>query len=166
LFPINYNRWVERLCHAAAVFGITCLIGVIGIVVTDIVLRRSLGYTVVGTVDLTQLCVMAAAFWSIPYAFMRNAHVKVDLVTEKLPRRVCALLDGLAALTGLILLLLLLWMSWDQALLRWEYGDRSQDIGIPMILYWLFLLTGFLLAGVACLALAVQHFAVAFGTKR
>ena len=157
---------MERLCHAAAVFGIACLIGVIGIVVTDIVLRRSLGYTVIGTVDLTQLCVMAAAFWSIPYAFMRNAHVRVDLVTEKLPRRGRALLDGLAALTGFGLLALLLWMSWDQALLRWEYGDQSQDLGIPMIFYWLFLLSGFLLAGIATLALALQHFAVAFAAQR
>ena len=160
------QRWVERLCHAAALFGIACLIGVIGIVVTDIVLRRSLGYTVVGTVDLTQLCVMAAAFWSIPYAFMRNAHVKVDLVTDPLPRRGRALLDGLAALTGFAVLTLLLWMSWDQALLRWQYGDQSQDLGIPMIIYWLFLLSGFVLAAVATLAIALQQFAIAFTGQR
>ena len=57
-------------------------------------------------------------------------------------------------------------MSWDQALLRWQYGDQSQDLGIPMIIYWLFLLSGFVLAAVATLAVALHQFAIAFTGQR
>ena len=148
---------IDRLCRWAAVLGIGCLVGAIGIVVTDILFRRLLDRTVLGTVDLTQLCVMAAACWSIPYAFLRNAHVRVTLATDFLPARLRAWLDALAALAGCGLLALLLVLAWDQALLRYRYDDRSQDLGLPLILYWGFLLSGFALACIATLTVAVRR---------
>lgn len=156
-------RWIDRLCDAAAVAGIVCLIGAIAIVMIDIVLRRIFDLTVIGTVDLTQLCVMAAAFWSIPYGFLRDAHVRVELLTDRLPTRWQALLDAIAALVGCALIALLLGLSWGQALLRVEYGDRSLDLGIPMILYWGFLLSGCALACLATLTVAARRLRTALG---
>lgn len=153
----------RRAARLVAIAGMACLIGAIVIVVVDVVFRRTLGATVIGTVDLTQLCVMAAAFWSIPFAFASDAHVKVDLATAHLPYRWRSALDGGAALLGLSLLLVLVWTSWGQAMLRLDYGDSSQDLGIPMIIYWAFLLSGCAFSCLSALAVAMARFSEAFG---
>lgn len=59
-------RLVEKLTLAMAVTGIAMLSGAIVLVVVDIIWRRIIGGSVIGVIDITQLCVMAAAFWSIP----------------------------------------------------------------------------------------------------
>lgn len=151
------GRWIDGLCHGVAVTGIACLMAAIAIVVVDILFRRTLGWTVLGTVDLTQLCVMAAAFGSIPYAFLKDGHVRVELATTALPRRLRAGLDALAALGGALLLGGLAWLAWGQMLLRWDYGDRSQDLGIPMVIYWGLLIGGCGLSVLATLTVALRR---------
>lgn len=103
---------VERLMAWMAIAGIVMLAGAIALVVVDIVRRRLFGGSVIGVIDITQLCVMAAAFWSIPYAFSKKAHVAVDfLATDKAPRlRMFVAL--VSALLSLGLLGLILWLAW------------------------------------------------------
>lgn len=133
------------------------------LVVADIVLRRTLSYTITGTVDITQLCVMAVAFWSIPLAFIRGAHVGITLATQWLPARANALLDALAALAGFAFVALLTRYGYEQAMVSLDYGDKSQTIGIPIIWYWAFLLSGGVLSCLATLVLAADHVRVALG---
>jgi TRAP-type C4-dicarboxylate transport system permease small subunit len=144
---------VERLMAAMAIVGIVMLAGAIVLVVVDIVRRRMLGGSVIGVIDITQLCVMAAAFWSIPYAFSRKAHVAVDfLATDDAPRlRIFVAI--VSTLLGLGLLGLILWLASGRAMDTWRSGDISQDLGIPMIWYWGFLLSG-LAAGLLAIAAA------------
>nr|WP_281413114.1 TRAP transporter small permease [Marivibrio halodurans] len=119
------------------------------IVVVDVVWRRIGGQALIGAVDLTQLCVMAAAFLSIPYAFVRRSHVVVDLLAGRLSADGRRLLDLLGAVLSTALLGLILYLGWGRAMEQLRYGDVSQDLAIPMIWYWGFLLTG---AGLSVLA--------------
>ena len=66
------DRFMNRLTDILAFVGMSALIGAIGIVIVDIVWRRIGGQSMVGAVDLTQFCVMAAASWawiSVPVLF-------------------------------------------------------------------------------------------------
>lgn len=56
-----------------AMAGICALVAAIAVVVGDIVWRRIGGGSFIGSVDLTQLSVMIAVSWSIPYAFATGA---------------------------------------------------------------------------------------------
>lgn len=154
-------RAIERTTAVCAFIGIGSLVIAIGLVVTDIVWRRVLGGAVIGVIDLTQLCVMAAAFWSIPYAFTTRAHVTVDLLSARLGRGTRLWLDGLGGLLSIGLMALILFLGWQRAMEQWSFGDMSQDLGIPIIWYWAFLLSGSALGGIAAAAAfvrdAVEH---------
>jgi hypothetical protein len=79
--------WMDRLTLACALAGMAVLAVAMAVVLADIVMRSTVGIAVLGTVDITQLCVMACAFWAIPYAFIRAGHVRVEVGAERMPNR-------------------------------------------------------------------------------
>tara|TARA_S200002703_G_scaffold145567_2_gene140001 strand:- start:86 stop:622 length:537 start_codon:yes stop_codon:yes gene_type:complete len=147
----HLDRAMNRLTDILAFVGMTALIGAIGIVVVDIVWRRIGGQSMVGAVDLTQFCVMAAASWAIPYAFSARAHVTVDLIGKNRLRILFNTIDRLIPLLCAGVMAFLLYLSWGRAMEQWDYGDVSQNLAIPMILFWGFLLSGMAISTLVCL---------------
>jgi TRAP-type C4-dicarboxylate transport system permease small subunit len=158
-------RAFGALLHGVAVAGVASLVLVIAVVVADIAWRRLTAQAMIGTVDLTQLCVMFAAFAAIPYTFLRKGHVGLEVLTDPLPRRVWLVLDGIAALIGCATVGVLTWLAWCQARQHIAYGDVSQDLGIPMIWYWGPLLAGGVLSCLATLLIAARAFTAAAGHR-
>ncbi|MEQ8603954.1 MAG: TRAP transporter small permease [Marivibrio sp.] len=152
-----FARAMERTTRLFAGVGIAALAVAIGLVVVDVAWRRIGSQSLIGAVDLTQLCVMAAAFLSIPYAFMRGAHVTVDLFASRFGPRATRLLDAAGAALSAALVAFLLYLSWGRAMEQWRYGDVSQDLAIPMIAYWAFVLLGFALSALAALSLFLER---------
>lgn len=152
------ERWLERITMIGALLGVIVLTIAIIVVVGDIIWRRIGGGSFIGAVDLTQLSVVVAASLSIPYAFTKGAHIKVDLLGNFLSRRIKIVLDICAALFGAVLLSFLLRLTWGRAMEIWTYGDVSQDLAIPMILYWSALIVGLFLSVLVCLVIAAKHF--------
>ena len=145
------DRFMNRLTDILAFVGMAALIGAIAIVVVDIIWRRIGGQSLVGAVVLTQFCVMAAASWAIPYAFSAHAHVTVDLIGKNRLRILFKTIDRLIPLLCAGLMGFLFYLSWGRAMEQWTYGDVSQNLAIPMILFWAFLLTGMAISTLVCL---------------
>ena len=155
--------WCDRGLLVVAMSGALCLCAVVAVIVVDVLIRRSIEVSIAGTVDITQLFVMACAFLAIPLAFMRNAHVSVEFVTDRLPPRLLAALNALNMLLSAGLMIALLVYGYQQSLLQVANGDRSQTIGIPIVWYWAPLLLGMALSVLACILLAVRHALAAMG---
>ncbi|MFA7429531.1 MAG: TRAP transporter small permease [Rhodospirillaceae bacterium] len=149
--------WMDRLTLACALAGMAVLAVAMAVVLADIVMRSTVGIAVLGTVDITQLCVMACAFWAIPFAFMRAGHVRVEVGAERMPGRLRHGLDAVAAVVGAVFVGLIGVYGWQSAQLAHQYGDLSQTIGIPLAWYWATLLSGCALSVLATLTLAGRH---------
>ena len=154
-------RVADRLTRAVALAGAALLVVCMLVTVADVALRRTAGIAIIGTVDLTQLFVMAAVFTGIPYAFMTGSHVSVDLFVDRLGPRATELGKALGALLGCALMTLVFRYGLAQAQLQLAYGDVSQTIGIPILWYWLPLLVGGALATFATLLLGLAGLAAA-----
>ncbi len=146
----------ERWLRALALAGTGALIFAVGLTVLDIALRSVSTGTVAGMVDIVQLCVMVAAMLAIPFGFVADQHVSIDLFTVRFPAGLQRALRVFAALLGMLFVLAVFWFSLRQAMVEASYGDRSQTIGIPMIWYWIPLLAGMALAVLANLAVALR----------
>lgn len=86
-----------------------------------------------------------------PYAFSAHAHVTVDLIGKNRLRILFKTIDRLIPLLCAGLMAFLLYLSWGRAMEQWTYGDVSQNLAIPMILFWAFLLTGMAISTLVCL---------------
>jgi TRAP-type C4-dicarboxylate transport system permease small subunit len=116
----------------------------------DIAARKTIGFSILGMIDLTQLAQMACVFLVLPLAFLKESHVSVDFITERLPARARAFIECISAVLAVTLLAAILWYSWGQALIQIRQGDRSVTLGIPMLWYWAPLLAGTALSIAAC----------------
>ena len=141
---IAITRWIALAGAALLLLGVLMTIA-------DIVIRQTVGGSVPGTVDLMQLIVMWSALVAIPYGFVSGGHVAVDLLTERFSTPVQRALGVLSALLSTAFLWAVCYFSAHQAWLEFGYGDRTQTLGIPIILYWIPMLVGMFLGGLAAL---------------
>ncbi|MFC6670787.1 TRAP transporter small permease [Marinobacterium aestuariivivens] len=146
------DRFLGQVATALMLLGMLVLLAAVLITVADILLRLFAGYSISGVVDLTQLAVMFAAFFAIPYAFKQAAHVFVSLLTDRFGPVGRQLFECLALLLAALFVILISGFSWQQAMLELSYGDVSQTLGIPKIFYWAPLLAGMSLSSALCLS--------------
>lgn len=114
----------------------------VAVLMVDISTRKTIGFSILGTIDLMQLAQVTCVFLVLPLVFLRESHVAVDFITERFPSRLQAIVHAVAALLGIALLGAILWYSWGQAAIQLRQGDRSVTLGIPMAFYWAPLLLG------------------------
>jgi TRAP-type C4-dicarboxylate transport system permease small subunit len=151
------ERAAERLFGWLAFAGVATLMTAMLVVIADIVARKAAGFSIKGTLDIQQLAQMACVFLVLPLAFLREANITVEFATDRLPPRALDLLRCTAQLTCALLLGAIAWYSFRQAAIQVGSGDRSQTLGIPLLLYWVPMLAGTLLSVAATLLLALKN---------
>ncbi|WP_119166020.1 TRAP transporter small permease [Algihabitans albus] len=145
---------LTRFARIVALLGMLGLGGAMAVTVVDVALRPT-DSAIFGVVDLVQLGVMAAAWLAIPYAFLTDSHVSVDLLAQSLPSRLSALLRALGAGLAAGLMALILIYGWQAAAQQAQFGDVSQTLGLPKTWYWAPLLFGAALSLLATLLIAI-----------
>ena len=178
--PTNPLFSFFRLTRWLAYAGVVSLFLAMTVTIADIVLRavsrlfnlvagamgaEPIGLAVPGVVELVQLFVMGVAFAALPFAFMRGAHVSVDLLTARLGSRLQSLLQAAAALISLWFMVLILWHGWRQMLDQVEYGDVSMTLAIPYVWFWSPLLFGVAMSIAATVMMAAAHAVFAVSGK-
>lgn len=155
----------DRGAQWLAAAGIALLMVMTLVLMTDISTRRTLNFAILGTIDLTQLAVMLAVFFSLPLAFLHESNVNVDFFTNSLPPRALAALNCAVALLSSALLIAIVWYSFVQARIQFAQGDKSMTLGIPMLVYWAPMLFGTALSVLATLLVAAREAVRAAGEK-
>jgi TRAP-type C4-dicarboxylate transport system permease small subunit len=146
----------EPLARAMAYAGVALLGAGVLVLMADIAGRKTVGVSVLGTIDLTQLAVMGCVFLAMPLAFLRGAHVGVEFLTDWLPPRALALLEAAVGVLSAAFVGALAWYGAAQARLAWAQGDRSATLALPMILYWVPLVAGLWASAAAALLVALR----------
>ncbi len=145
----------ERIARAMACAGVALLGAAILVLIADIVGRRTLGFSVLGTLDLVQLAVMGCVFFAMPLAFLHRTHVGVEFLTERLSARARGKLEAVVGVAVALFVAALAYYGARQAALAWAQGDRSATLRLPMILYWAPLVIGLAASALAAFVAAL-----------
>jgi TRAP-type C4-dicarboxylate transport system permease small subunit len=151
-------RTLDKVFALLAGAGTASLIVAIAMVALDVVIRKIMQRSLVGTVDVTELVVMIAAFTALPLVFLRKGHVSVEIVTDLMPPRWRALFQGIGALLGAGLFAAIGYLAFQPARLSISAGDVSQDLALPLAWYWIPMIAGCFLGALAALVMALSHF--------
>lgn len=151
---VRAYRLSRALVSALAALGVAAY-GCAALVTVADVIGRKIALPVQGVVDLVQLFVMTGAWLVMPYAFMTGAHVGVDFVVKLLPVAARVPLKLFATTVALALVVLMLWYGFETFNVRTAFGDRSQQLGIPVAWYWYPLLVGLAVSLIAVVLEAV-----------
>ena len=95
----------------------------------------------------------------MPMAFLRESHVGVEFIADRLPGAALRAVKGFAHLLAAAFMAAIAWYSFKQAGIQVNQGDKSQTLGLPIALYWGPLIAGATLSAAASLLLSVRDFA-------
>jgi TRAP-type transport system small permease protein len=134
-------RTLETLCGLVAA---TALFAIMVLTMVDVGGRKLQGASVPGSLEMTELLMVAVIFGALPLVSLRDEHVAFDSLDRWLPSWVLRgqrlVIDVLCcfALAGLA------WLMWDKAGHMASYGDTTSQLKLPLapVVYAMSLLIG------------------------
>lgn len=150
------HKLLFTLTRVLALVGAAMLMGGMLVTCADIVVR-GFGNGIFGTTEMVQLAMLLIVCLAIPYTFMVEGHIGVEIFTDGLGLRVQSLVKAFAAMLGILFMSGIFWFGAKKALQKIEYGDVSMNLGIPLGYFWAPMLVGFGLSVLALALLATGH---------
>jgi TRAP-type C4-dicarboxylate transport system permease small subunit len=152
---------MDRLKRLIASVGFAALLTMVGVALTDIVLRvisrlpgtpfaKLIPVAVPGVVDWVELTLVTVAHLSVAVTFMAGAHVTVDVVANTLPSGIRRITKRIALALSFGFMALCFYEALQQARGRYADGVVSATISLPMWWYWVPVVFGTGLAALAC----------------
>ena len=161
-------RIAEILCRWGAWFSGALLVLASVVIGVEVLLRRFLNLSIGGADELSGFALAIGAAWSMAYALLHRAHVRIDSLYVLLPWSLRAVLD----LAGLALFVafmgLIAWRGWGVFEQSWEVGARTMSrLATPLALPQFIWVAGLVLfLAVGLLLLIAGGFALLRGDIR
>jgi TRAP-type C4-dicarboxylate transport system permease small subunit len=142
-------RALDRVYAASGAAAALFLAAIAAIVLTQIA-ARLLGAKVVGADDFAAWSMAAAAFLALPQALMKDDHIRVSVVVQRLPAAAARAVDLAAEIIGFALSAWAAWSVVGFVATSYELHDVSQgELGAPLWIPQLSMAAGFFLLAVA-----------------
>lgn len=151
---------LERLAKLCAVLAgllltvITLLTGV------SLIGRNTVGWTIVGDIELVAAAAGAAVALFMPLCQFRRGNIIVDFFTSRASERTNAALDRLGALVVALVMGLIAWRSTLGGLGAWNSKAGSMMLGFPEWIIYACMVPPLVLTALVALAQAVRGFEV------
>jgi TRAP-type mannitol/chloroaromatic compound transport system permease small subunit len=113
---------VSRLCGGLAA---ALVLALVVLMLYDVLLRYAFNAPTLWGFEISTWTMGAAFTLSIGYALACDAHVRVDLLYSRIPRRVLTVIDLLFLPLLLIVVAWLTWGLWHYFFDAWRTGEKS-----------------------------------------
>ena len=124
---LTLARWLDRLTLwlASAAGGILVIM-----VLVNVVLRYGFGTGSIKMQDLAAYAFAVLLILAVPLCHARGGHVRVEVLSERLPARYLRSADALAWLFFLApIFALIVWAGWGDILFSWQILEGSTTPG-------------------------------------
>jgi TRAP-type C4-dicarboxylate transport system permease small subunit len=106
---------------------------------------RHLGFTVLGTIEIVEMCIVVAATSALLITALDHGHARVRILLERLGPNAAARLDRLADALCVVVFLVLaagsIWLASD----LWNGHETTEVLGLPVRWFRVFWIVGCLL---------------------
>lgn len=153
---------LRAICRMSAYAGALVLLACVAMTVVNVVMRNFLASSILGSVELTELAVVWAAFLTIPLCFAYGTHISVDFVTTNLGDRVQLTLRAIGTIVAGAVMLGYAWWGGQQAIEQIRSGQSTTTLGLGMAWFWIPVVYGTVLSLVASVLAVVNIIAGTF----
>jgi TRAP-type C4-dicarboxylate transport system permease small subunit len=119
----------------------------------DVLGRYFLNRPILGTFEIFEILLPGIVLLGLGFTQADKAHITVNILVDRLPRRMRTLTDFCTTIMALVMSILILWRGIVTALLYSNQNRLISNIHVPMYLPHLFVALGFL---ALCAVLVVQ----------
>lgn len=153
-------RLVVKVCHKGAeVFGwwgVVALWALTGLVTLAVVMRYALGAPLYLTEELSALLLMTLFFLAMPYTFIKGGHVRITVLTSRLPSKVEGWTEVVAHLVTLVFLIFFLKLTSEYVYVSYQLGCRTINASLYEVPWLATMVIGPLLFAIVVGISAVQ----------
>lgn len=154
---------VVRTSKGASLLGGLATLAITALIAFDVLMRYFLNEPQLFVDELASFLQVVIIFWGLAFTFQVGGHVRVDLVTARLPGPLRAWLRVITLSLGITLLAVMSWVTWLSAQEAWRQGRVSVVMLYPIWLPMLLIPTGLVLMGLTMLALLLRQIRAAQG---
>jgi TRAP-type C4-dicarboxylate transport system permease small subunit len=127
----------SRLLHALALCGGVVLMGLMGLICFDVLMRYGLRLPFLGAYEMTELAMALIVFLALPYCAATDGHVAVDVLARWLDRPAFRWLNALIPLVGAALTGVMAWQAVEYAFDSRTRGDATNMMRIDLFAFQL-----------------------------
>jgi TRAP-type C4-dicarboxylate transport system permease small subunit len=122
-----FDRALRLLALGAGV----ALLGLLGLVLFDVVMRYALRLPFLGAYEMTELAMVLIVFLALPYCAATGGHVAVDVLSPILDRPGLRWLTVAIHLSGAVLMAVIAWQATLYAIVSGQRGEATNMLRIP-----------------------------------
>lgn len=148
---------MKRVIGLVNVVAAASLFAMMLLTFADVVGRKLLGNSIVGAVELTELCMLVMIFMSLPLASLAGEHIVFDLLDRYLPARWLHLQMALAHAVTAGVFGGAAWLVWVKAERTYSMGDVTARLEIGLGPFHRLVALMLLLTALVHLALIVRE---------
>jgi TRAP-type mannitol/chloroaromatic compound transport system permease small subunit len=158
---------IDTFVIAAGKFAAALILVIVALVTWNVVSRYFGGGTPVALQELEWHLLAVVALLGISTLMQQNGHVRVDMLYERLSRRVRHMVDLFSMIVGIVVSIMIIRYSLGFLDSSLSLGEGSPDPGGLPMRYALKALipAGFAIFGLQCAALAIRHAAALSGRE-
>lgn len=106
----------------------------LGLTLVDVVLRKTRGRGIDGTVEYTETLLVIGVFVSLAFAQRSGNHIATSVVTSKVPRAAARLLNAVVGAFGAAVLAVTVFATWDRFMHAMERAEYT--MGVARVDLW------------------------------
>lgn len=145
--------WIDTLSKIGAYLSALCMLLIVGLVATEVALRTLAGRSTLVSDEYSGYLMVATVLLGLAYTLQTGGHIRIGILTGRLPEKVRSWFELSTALLALLLCLFLLRHAVSMVYDTWELEMTADSIAeTPLYLPQLFLLAGLLLLNLQLLA--------------
>jgi TRAP-type C4-dicarboxylate transport system permease small subunit len=130
---MTLRHWQSRLNGLGATLAGLALLAMVVIGAFDVILGRGFNLSVAGAREITEILMVAAALLGMALSQQRREHVRVTLLTDRLPAPLQRWLDRLGLLLATFLMLAISGYGFQSALQSFQSGEFSPgSLAVPI----------------------------------
>ncbi len=116
---------VDKLFKLVSMVAIFATVIIMVITVADVIMRAAVNKSVPGVMEITQFLMVFVCYFAMPWVTWQFGHIKVDLLTTKLPEKaqgVILVIDKFLCIAFTLLMIYEVWKQGGQAKLMRSVG--------------------------------------------
>lgn len=133
---INFNKVIEKYIFWIPKFlsriGSFTLILMMFLTVADVLLRKVLSKSILGTVEVTEFMMVILVFFGLANAEILNANIKVDILMNRFKERTQMIVETFTQFFSFLVFVFITRYSFIYAGSKIGSGEVSQDLWIPV----------------------------------
>lgn len=150
--------WTFRFSRVLGIFGCIVMVLLVILTVADVVMRYFFNSPWAPTYEITELMMGTIVFALIAFCVVEDAHIKVDIVTTKIPAKPRAIVSGILYFVAFGLFTVLAWQSVNRGWLVLEAGNWTPITHTPEGPFFMFAGFGFFIMALVLLSKSIFAF--------